>query len=490
MSNSIRIPAQLRTSIRVASGVTAAAAAGTALAFVGVPGYLDMTQTARPMVEVRSTNGELYNDVKSGGQIGLSANGACDIQGNGNEHPVKSLEITAEDWPGQTATAYLDALEHNANNLPVMPLSFPDGIYPQGVDYPAAWRDRAISACNANLNQKIAQGMSKNQVLAKAWDLKKVPLDELRGTLVCGNAKAGGGFTEPGGIYEKAVPVSIDVRCLKYSLDQVQATPKEPSTPGASDDVKMNVGVTQAALAMVPNQYEGTCPAQLTASGTIVTNGPTKVKYRLENDKGQLSTTGTIDIDQTNTGYFVIKLPIGHAVSGSAPGGGAQGTMVAAAAGGGGGSASGTIAAQAPPPNVYQGFWRVVTEAPNQVTSKPSSFKVTCKAPLANELAAPGGQQQHGIFAPISTITSKGKEQEGSGAAGGGSNARDGTSSTFLHGEKATRAPGGSAVKPSATKKTSSATAPATTPATPEKGSADETKRRKPATSPAPSTSR
>lgn len=300
MSTIHREPVELRAAIRIALGVVTLAAAGTTLAFTGVSGFLDLTQGVRPTVEVRSTNGELYNDVKTGGQIGLTADGACDVQSNGNAHPVESLEVTAHDWPGETASAYLEALDHFANNLPETAMSFPDGIYPQGVDYPAAWRERAISACNANLNQKIAQGMSKNQVLGKAWDLKKVPLDELRGTLVCGLAKAGGGFVEPGGIYEKDLAVSIDVRCLA-------------------------------------------------------------------------------------------------------------------------------------------------------------------------------------IFAPISSIASKGRQQEGS-SAGGGSNARDGTSSTLMHGEKATRAPAGSTVKPSAPKKT--------TPATTNKATTDETKRGKPATSPAPATSR
>ncbi len=435
MSTNHREAEQLRSAIRIALGTVALAAAGTTLAFTGVSGFLDLTQGARPTVEVRSTNGELYNDLVTGGQIGLTANGACDIESNGNEHAVEALEVTAHDWPGQTAQAYFDALEHHANSIPTTQMHFPDGIYPTGVDYPAAWRDRAISACNANLNQKIGQGMTKNQVLAKSWDLKGVPLDELRGTLVCGNAKAPGGFIAPGGIYEKDVAVKIDVRCEKYSLDQVQATPKDPKPPGASNDVKMNVGVTQAALVMLPDFYEGVCPAQLNASGTIVTNGPTKVRYRLENDKGQLSTTGTIEIDQTNTGYFVLELPIGHAVSGSAQGGGVQGTVVAATGGGGAGSASTTIASEAPPPNVYQGFWRVVTEAPNKVTSQPSSFKVVCKPALNQQIAAPQGSPQPAVFAPINKISGQHKQSRTPAAPSGGSNTRDGASNTLMHGE-------------------------------------------------------
>lgn len=353
------------------------------------PGFLSVTQTSPAAVEVRSTNGQLYNDVKSGSQIGLKASGACDIEPNGNKHYVETLTFTATVWPNMESPADLQSLDHFPNNLPDMQLQFPDGIYPGGVDYPAAWRERAIAACNANLNHQIdAKGLSKNQALAKAWTLKSVPLDELTGALRCGSAKEPGGFIDPGRTHEDSVASTMNVRCLKYSLDQVQATPTDPEPPGATDNVTNKVGVTQAVVTMVPDQYQGVCPAQLNASLTIVTNGPVRVRYRLEDDKGQRSPPRYIDVDQTNTAFVSFKIPVGKTVAGNS-----SGNYGVTSASGGGGSPSGSMTASAGAPNVYQGFYRLLTIAPNEVSSAPSSFKVTCKPAQNQQLAAPSNSQ-------------------------------------------------------------------------------------------------
>ena len=167
------------------------------------PGFLSISQTTPATVEVRSTSGQPYNDVKSGSQVGLKAGGACDIESNGNKHYVETLTFTATVWPNIEGPADLQSLDHFPNNLPDMQLQVPDGIYPDGVDYPAAWRERAIAAYNANLNHQIdAKGLSKNQALAKAWELKAVPLDQLTGALRCGAAKEPGGFIDPGRTHE------------------------------------------------------------------------------------------------------------------------------------------------------------------------------------------------------------------------------------------------------------------------------------------------
>lgn len=80
--------------------------------------------------------------------------------------------------------------------LLVSKMDFPDGIYPTGVNYPATWKQKAIEACNMNLNYQIdAKGMGKSQVLAKQWELKGVSLDQLKATLACGNVDAPLGFT-------------------------------------------------------------------------------------------------------------------------------------------------------------------------------------------------------------------------------------------------------------------------------------------------------
>ena len=366
-------------------GAAAVGVPGAALAFVGVPGFLTFEQVTPASVEVRSTNGALYNEFVRGSQVEVKVDGACEIESNSNSHPVEGLEIVAEAWPSEVSDYYLDHLDHFANDLPMMQLGYPDGIYPQGVAYPSAWRDRAIAACNTNLNYQIdTKGLTKNQVLSKTWELKNVPLDDLKASMLCGSAKIGGGFTEPGDLHEETVAATMNVRCSKYSLDQVQATPKDPIKP-ATDNVTLTVGVTQAALSMVPNEFEGTCPAQLNASATIVTNGETRVRYRLEDDKGQLSPVRYVDVDQTHTAYVNIKIPVGKASQSTTP----QNTYGVATPMGGGSGPVNTVSSTAPPANVYQGFYRILTVSPNEVTSQPSSFKVTCKPALTQQLAVP-----------------------------------------------------------------------------------------------------
>lgn len=371
---------------RLGWGMAAVGVSGAALAWVPVPGFLSFEQVTPASVDVRSTNGALYNDLVRGSQVQVKVAGACEINEKQNSHPVEALRIVANAWPTEVSDYYLEHLDHFAYQLPEMELGYPDGIYPQGVAYPSAWRDRAIAACNTHLNYQIdTKGLTKNQVLSKQWDLNNVPLDGLQATMVCGSAKSGGGFTDPPYLEEKTVAATMNVRCLKYSLDQVQATPKDPVKPGATDDVTLKVGVTQAALSMVPDEFEGACPAQLNASATIVTNGPTRVRYRLENDKGQLSPVGYIDVDQTKTAYVSIKVPVGKAQSQPSP----QNTYGVATPMGGGTGAVNTVSSTAPPANVYQGFYRLLTLAPNEVTSQPSSFKVTCKAAIKQQLVVP-----------------------------------------------------------------------------------------------------
>lgn len=90
----------------------------TAQAFQETPGFVNITQSGVPVVDVRSTNGELYNDVANGGQIGTTVSGACNISKQGKDHPIKSLTISADGWPGKMSNADLGALPHNANDLP------------------------------------------------------------------------------------------------------------------------------------------------------------------------------------------------------------------------------------------------------------------------------------------------------------------------------------------------------------------------------------
>lgn len=110
----------------------------------------------------------------------------------------------------------------------------------------------------------------------------------------------------------------MPVRCLKSPPNKPLAAKDPPPVPIGPQNLKMNVGVNQAVLLMLPKNYTGHCPVEVNASGTIVTNGETAVKYRFESDKGELSPVYTVQVDQTHTAYVIAKFKLGKFATGGA----------------------------------------------------------------------------------------------------------------------------------------------------------------------------
>ena len=163
---------------------------------------------------------------------------------------------------------------------------------------------------------------------------------------------------------------TMPVRCLK-SLPNI-AAPKDPTPiPAGPQIFKMNVGVNQAVLTMTPKDYSGACPMDMNASGVIVTNGKTAVKYRFESDKGVLSPIYTVQVDQTHTAYVISKFRIGVNKDGPA-------STFAAPSGPPSAGQGPKLLATPTQANVHQGFYRLHIVAPNQLVSAPSDYKVTC----------------------------------------------------------------------------------------------------------------
>jgi hypothetical protein len=336
------------------------------------------------VVEVKSNSGQQYDHfVDNGPQIGAQIWGHCT-----NSNELWSGEVSADGWSGDPSIVNFSIPPH-ATEAPPTATSVPDGIYPAGVSYPQAWKKRAIDACNVNLGlQKAAKGWTTGQVLSKPWEVNNVFLTTLHGKLLCApddpKPKPWVNFNSAGAVhYETEIPIKMTVKCARYLENDFKAKPKGP--PVGAKDLKLKIGVNQASLIMVPATYQGVCPAELNASATIVTNGVTDVKYRLESDKGQLSPVATIHVDQTNTAYVSIPIKIGQ----PAQSGGFEATPTQ------GGNAQNTFANVQGASNVHQGFYRLRIVSPNTVNSAPANFKVTC-APAAatnfnaNPSPAPG----------------------------------------------------------------------------------------------------
>lgn len=166
----------------------------------------------------------------------------------------------------------------------------------------------------------------------------------------------------------------INVRCLKKPDLPLQTQPDRTPLPPGPQDLKLEVGVQQAALIMLPATYAGVCPAELNASATIVTNGPVEVKYRLEKSDGTLSPIASVMVDQTRTAFFNLKVKVGEDVTAPDPG-----TVLVGQAAQPAGPA---LAAQSAGANVHQGFFRLRVVSPNTVESSPAGYQVTCKPKL------------------------------------------------------------------------------------------------------------
>lgn len=167
----------------------------------------------------------------------------------------------------------------------------------------------------------------------------------------------------------------LPVRCLRTPEPDLVVKTDPTPIPLGPDRFTQVVGVTQASLIMVPDKKTGQCPVPMKASATIVTNGQTEVKYRLESDKGELSPVATVTVDQTNTAFFVIDMKLGPKPDDGGP------KLAAPQAQGIGG-----LAAAAPAPDVAKGFYQLRIVSPNQLVSKPASYEVKCLPTAGTDL--------------------------------------------------------------------------------------------------------
>lgn len=249
----------------------------------------------------------------------------------------------------------------------------------------------AVARCNANRKQLLKDGLAPLTIFNSDRDISiavalhfAAQVEYKVNTIV----ESGSALTSP---YWRQATLwtQMPVRCLK-SPDKPLAGETDPTPiPTGPQNFKMKVGVNQAALLMLPNDYTGHCPVEVNASGTIVTNGKTAVKYRFESDKGELSPVYTVQVDQTHTAYVVAKFKVGKFETG-----GAASTVTAPSGSPSGGQGhSGATKLQAAPTQagVYQGFYRLHIVAPNQLVSTPASYKVTCTVTTPeNALPKPG----------------------------------------------------------------------------------------------------
>lgn len=337
-------------------------------------------------VNVISYDGKHYAKISGNGpQLTMSLWGKCDAH-----EEIDQGSVTAEGWDGPPTSVNFSIAPH-ANSAPPTNAPIPDGILPNGFAWPSSWTKRAVDACNANLVKQVNQnGMTPAQVMAKSWELQDVFLTKVHGGLTCNLAPgipgSGSGF-DSSGDPSTSVNAKMNVVCQRHLENDFKAEPKGP--PTASHDFKLKVGVNQATLLMLPKNYTGHCPVEVSASGTIVTNGVTTVKYRFESDKGELSPIHTVQVDQTHTAYVIAKFNLGmFKTNGSASSFTAPNAAPSDPPGFSGASKLQNAPAQ---PGVHQGFYRLHIVAPNQLVSAPASYKITCTVTTPGSMAQKPG---------------------------------------------------------------------------------------------------
>lgn len=354
--------------------------ASTVFAARPQPHGAHLEQVNLPTVEVESTNGELYNAV-DGNQAPLQTllYGRCS---NGNE--LNSAAVWADHMPAENEP-YLGSLPHHAKEMPPTPVGIPDGIYPTGIAYPAAWRQKAVDACNDNMVKQVNQnGLTTDQVLGKSWTLQNVKIDKLHGRLRC-QPDDNAPFGEVNVFYDTEITGRMNVQCKKHMIDDLRATPKPPGPKTPANDIAIAGAVVHSNLKALPRSIaSGVCKVRLV--GLVRTNVTgVNVSLSVRNNKGVTVAQFKLKSDENRVAAFVHELDF--AGSGNGP-------TFTTPSQGGNGPAQGTFAAN--PGAEYSGYFQMIGSSP-KFESNLAAVNFDCNnASGPGGLAAPGGTKPAG----------------------------------------------------------------------------------------------
>ncbi len=153
-----------------------------------------------------------------------------------------------------------------------------------------------VQACNALLQEKLGQGVSKQQFFNSQHTIK-VPLT-LQSYAACGKNDIHSYGLD-------SLNKELIIICKKAEGGgwgggmNIQAQPKGPIAN--ANNVQTPTHVSQAKLETVQGQTYQNCPASVVFAGAITTTGATSVKYRFKDFKGTTTNTQTLSFDSAGT---------------------------------------------------------------------------------------------------------------------------------------------------------------------------------------------
>ena len=135
--------------------------------------------------------------------------------------------------------------------------------------------DNPVAMCQSMMNKKLAQGISKHQILASEHVLTQPA--RLTAVATCG--KFGKNKNQHG---SDILNTELKVICKRGSvgnISKIQAPVPGPLSP--AKNVQAPLEVTKLDFRAVPAKVFGKCPAKVRFNGKITANGAGDVKYRV-----------------------------------------------------------------------------------------------------------------------------------------------------------------------------------------------------------------
>ncbi len=276
--------------------------------------------------------------------------------------PIKSAGVTG------TCCGQLDADELSPYSYAVM-LDHPSST--RHIDMDAWWAldvvpdtegiaTAAVNACRNMRDELQHQGLHSDEIFGTD---RQTSLDyDFRFVASVAYMR---GFASQETFWKQSQPrwEKINVVCKKRDGINVSLN---PDIPPASDDITLGFQVTQAALAISPDTYEGRCPVELHLNPTLVATGKGKVRYRFRDQLGNKSQIFEVNFTKPDTKF------LDHTIRMDAKGK-PDGLGFTSAQGSG---EFGFVAQTSP--NLKQGYFQLEVLEPHKKMSNIADYSVKC----------------------------------------------------------------------------------------------------------------
>src|SRR5690606_22381012 len=164
---------------------------------------------------------------------------------------------------------------------------------------PSVLKNAAISACNARVQQRMTQGLTRQQALAEDHLITSNDIDKpvLAGALVVAcPSKPNFGHAWQN--------LRVNYHCQGAGLGAAQV-------PMSGQGVQSKFAIEHVAVTANPSEYAGSCPTSVFFEGNIKTSkSGTELQYRWSH-KGKLGLIATAKTNVAQTAYATYSLEVG-----------------------------------------------------------------------------------------------------------------------------------------------------------------------------------